>query len=296
MLVKLVNNISNLEAVMELLYPVLMVTTYMFKLVNYYTFGEKIVSSSNKLLKLQLNSQSYNEMYNSRITCSKTFLGAKRELPVSSEYLVNWRENRYYFCIVFLHQSLSGLILVNSHILMDCYAYYLMGMVAAHFEMLHSDIQRIGSGIDETKPDDMEELIFSSLSMKLCIKEHQQILELVRDIEKYFSIQFISQILLSGVILSGGTYQLTIMKSSENLFQFIFIVTFMMTVTTQVLFYTYFGDSIETMSNLVSNAAYSSQNQSHVISYIAKADSEQQQTWSSMDIGQSPATFLASLC
>ncbi|XP_037032188.1 odorant receptor 2a-like [Bradysia coprophila] len=278
MLVKLVNNINNVEAVMELLYPMLMVIAYLLKLLNYYTFGENIVNSSNKLLNLQLNNnRSDGKIYHSRLSsltklisflycvsnfawgvaCSKTFLGASIDLPVSSEYPLNWRENKLYFWIVYLHQSFSGFILVNSHIGMDCFAYYLMGMTAAHFEILQSHIQLIGSGIDEGNRNDLKELEFSSLSIKLCIDEHQQILRLVRNIEKYFSIQFVSQIFLSGVILSGGTFQLTIITPSENLFQFTFIVTFMLTVTTQTLFYTYFGDGIETTSNLVSNAIYS---------------------------------------
>lgn len=251
MWVKLVNNINDVQAVMELLFPMLMVIAYLLKLLNYYTFGENIVNASNKLLNLQLNNQLDGKIYNSRlgsltklisflygvsnfawcVACSKTFLGASYELPVSSEYPLNWKEVRLYFWMVFLHQSLSGFILVNSHIGMDCFAYYLMGMTTAHFEVLQSHIRRIGSGIDEGNVGDSDELEFSALSIRLCIDEHQKILEyemnefsasefrfnefvsrLVRDIEKYFSIQFVAQIFLSGVILSGGTYQLTIVR------------------------------------------------------------------------------------
>lgn len=117
---------------------------------------------------------------------------------------------------------------------MDCIAYYLMGMVAAHFEILHSHLQRIGISLNEKGHANMEEVQSTQLSIKLCIKEHQQLLEytnvilindvhlfdefirrLVRDIEENFSIQFASQIFLSGAFLSGATYQLTIVRKAK---------------------------------------------------------------------------------
>lgn len=60
---------------------------------------------------------------------------------------------------------------------MDCFAYYLMGMVAAHFEILHSHIQCIGSNIHEDGHCNMEEVEFTRLSIELCVQEHQQLLE-----------------------------------------------------------------------------------------------------------------------
>lgn len=64
MLVKLVTSINNVEAIIELLYPTLMVLPYMFKLLNYYKYGDNIVNSFNKLLNLQLRTQSDDKMYN----------------------------------------------------------------------------------------------------------------------------------------------------------------------------------------------------------------------------------------
>lgn len=117
---------------------------------------------------------------------------------------------------------------------MDCIAYYLMGMVATHFEILQSHLQSIGSNINGKRYANIDEVESTELSIKLCIKEHQQLLEytnvilmndihlfgefirrLVKDIEGNFSIQFASQIFLSGAFLSGATYQLTIVRETE---------------------------------------------------------------------------------
>lgn len=173
------------------------VLAYMFKLLNYYKYGEKIVNSFNKLLNLQIHCQTDDRMYDSQLSdltkltaflycvsnfawcvaCSNTFLGANVQLPVPSEYPFDWRNDKLYFWIAFLHQSLAGIILVNSNIGMDCFAYYLMGMVTAHFKMLQTHIQSIGSGVDEIDRQNAKELEISSLSIRLCIDEHQRILE-----------------------------------------------------------------------------------------------------------------------
>lgn len=188
-----------LKKIIESLYPTLMVLAYMFKLFNYYKYGENIVNSLNKLLNLQLYNKSQwdDKIFISRldalskltsflycvsnfawlVACSKTFVGSNTELPVPSQYPIDWRANKLYFWLVWIHQSLGGFILVNCNIGMDCLAYYLMGMVAAHFEILQSHIQRIGSNFHETEHQRLKECESTSLSIKSCVNEHQQILK-----------------------------------------------------------------------------------------------------------------------
>lgn len=122
MLIKLFTNINNVEEMIESLYPTLVVVAYIFKLLNYYQFGENIINSLNKLFNLQLCSQSDKKIFNSRlgaltkltsflycmsnftwcVACSKTFLGSNTELPVPSHYPIDCRGSNLYFWIVYL--------------------------------------------------------------------------------------------------------------------------------------------------------------------------------------------------
>lgn len=202
MLIHLVTNINEVQKIIESLYPTLMVLAYLFKLLNFFKYGENIINSLNKLMNLQLyNNQCDEKIFISRlgaltkltsflycvsnfawfIACSKTFLGSNTDLPVPSQYPIDWRVNKLYFWIVWVHQSLGGFILVNCNIGMDCLAYYLMGMVAAHFEILQSHIQSIGSNFHETGHQSLKETASTSLYIKSCIDEHQQILKCEND-------------------------------------------------------------------------------------------------------------------
>lgn len=52
-----------------------------------------------------------------------------------------------------------------------------MGMVAAHIKILHYHVQCVGSDIDESGRANIQEVESTRLSIKLCIQEHQQLLE-----------------------------------------------------------------------------------------------------------------------
>lgn len=197
MLINLMTNLNDIEKMIESLYPTLVVLAYIFKLLNYYKYGENIINSLSKLSNLQLFGQSDDKIFNFRLSdlskltslmfcvsnfawcvaCSKTFLVSNTELPVPSRYPIDWRGNKLYFWIVYIHQSVGGFILVNCNIGMDCLAYYLMGMVAAHFEILQSHIKLIGSNIRRTGHQHLTDSESIDLSIKLCVDEHQQILE-----------------------------------------------------------------------------------------------------------------------
>lgn len=121
MLVKLVT-IRNVDEIIEMLYPTLVVLAYIFKLLNYYKYGEQIINSLNKLSNFQLSSHSDDKIFNSRlgaltkltsflycvsnftwaVACTKTFLGSNLELPVPSQYPIDWRGNKLYFWIVYI--------------------------------------------------------------------------------------------------------------------------------------------------------------------------------------------------
>lgn len=95
----------------------------------------------------------------------------------------------------------------------------------------------------------------------------------------YFSINFFSQICLSGTVLSSVVYQVTSVWSSDasmfkkllnlksyisqmspfsDFVRFAYNMTFMITISTQAFLNSYFGNSISIASEELSNAAYSS--------------------------------------
>lgn len=93
----------------------------------------------------------------------------------------------------------------------------------------------------------------------------------------YFSMDFFSQICLSGTVLSTVVYQvisvrtsfltLSLCLMSQTFLQmspstdpvlFSYNMTFMITISTQAFLNSYFGQAISTASNELSNAAYSS--------------------------------------
>lgn len=128
MLVKLVTT-RNVDEIIELLYPTLVVLAYIFKLLNYYKYGEKIINSLNKLLNCQLYNRTDDEIFSSRlgaltkltsflycvsnftwvVACSKTFLGSNLELPVPSQYSIDWRGNKLFFWIVYLQSVIFSI-------------------------------------------------------------------------------------------------------------------------------------------------------------------------------------------
>ncbi|KAJ6646564.1 putative odorant receptor 71a, partial [Pseudolycoriella hygida] len=79
---------------------------------------------------------------------------------------------------------------------------------------------------------------------------------LIEHMNNYFSMDFFSQICLSGTVLSSVVYQVTTMSPLNDFVIFSYNMTFMITISTQAFLNSYFGQSILTASEELSNAAY----------------------------------------
>lgn len=200
--VNLLLSLNDANNFIESVYSTLTVLAYLFKLLNYMYYREQIIGCLTKLMKMQQNNRSNENIFRTKVkyldkltiafyfgaNCTvlaaalKTLLSKEPVLPIASWYPLDWRHNRRDFWIVFTHDILGAFIVGQINLAMDSYAYYLMAMITAQFEMLHIHVEALGTNFDEiktTRRSYENALRENELSLDLCIEEHQQILELV---------------------------------------------------------------------------------------------------------------------
>lgn len=186
----------------ESVYSTLTVLAYLFKLINYMYYRDHLNECLTKLKKMQRNSRSNENIFRAKLknlskltivfffgaNCTvlaaalKTLLSTTPVLPIASWYPLDWQHNRRDFWIVFTHDILGAFIVGQVNLGMDSYAYYLMAMITAQFQMLHVQIEQLGTNFDEIdKSERSHEMALrgNAVSLNLCLKEHEIILELV---------------------------------------------------------------------------------------------------------------------
>lgn len=118
----------------------------------------------------------------------KTLLASDYDLPIPSWYPLDWKHNRQHYWIVYSYNAVGAFIVANVNVTMDCYAYYIMGMITAQFDMLYQQIERLGTNLDEVGKRVQEEVYETTLSYDMAMKsnvklarlyleEHESILE-----------------------------------------------------------------------------------------------------------------------
>lgn len=200
--INLLMSVNDVDRFTESVYSTLTVLAYLFKLINYKYYQNHIIECLTKLMEIQRNSRSNEIIFRTKLAflnkltvafffganCTviaaalKPILSEKSVLPIASWYPLDWQHNSRDFWIVFTHDILGAFIVGQVNLGMDTYAYYLMAMITAQFEILHVHIEKLGTDFDEfdqTHQSHERAIKESSYSMKLCLKEHQMILELV---------------------------------------------------------------------------------------------------------------------
>lgn len=209
MSVNILKSINDVDHFTETLTSSLAVLSNFFKLVNYIYYKSNIIQCYTKLSEIQRNSRSNEKIFNSKLknlniltlmfycgaNCSvfaaifKTLISTEFELPIPSWYPLDWKHNRRDYWIAYTYNTIGAFIVGNLNVTMDCYAYYLLAMVTAQFEMLFERIEELGKknhdnvGVDT--PSHKVALPDSVMSIKLCLKEHQNILLLVLKIKHF---------------------------------------------------------------------------------------------------------------
>lgn len=200
--INLVLSINDVDNFIESVYSTLTVLAYIFKLLNYIYYRDHIIECLTKLMKMQQSIRSDENIFRAKLkyldrltiafyfgaNCTvlaaalKTLLSKSPILPIASWYPLDWRHNSRDFWIVFTHDILGAFIVGQTNLAMDSYAYYLMGMITAQFEMLHIHVKKLGTNfkkIEKTQRSYDNACRENELSLDLCIKEHQKLLELV---------------------------------------------------------------------------------------------------------------------
>lgn len=204
MFVNILKNINDVDHFTETVCSTLAVLSTFFKLLNYIYYKRNIIQCYENLSAIQQTNRPNDKSFHAKLAnlnrlslifycganCSvfaaifKTLLATDLELPIPSWYPLDWKQNRRDYWIVYGHNTIGAFIVGNLNVTMDCYDYYLMGMVTAQFEMLHQQIEELGTNfkkVDETTLTYDMALRDNVLSAKLCLMEHQSILELVVD-------------------------------------------------------------------------------------------------------------------
>ncbi|KAJ6646565.1 Odorant receptor 59a, partial [Pseudolycoriella hygida] len=105
-------------------------------------------------------------------------LSERPELPLPSWYPVDWKHIRRNFWIVYAHEVIGAIIMTSVSVGIDGYVYYLMGMVSSQLKILGNRLEKLGSEevlggnlVEKTETNHL-----NRNKLKLCIKEHQDIL------------------------------------------------------------------------------------------------------------------------
>lgn len=198
--INILKNINDVDRFTETFCVALAVLSTFFKLINYIYYKRNIIKCYAKLSEIQQNSRSIDKIFTVKLEtltmltfmfyvgafCTviaaifKTIIATEFELPIPSWYPLDWKNNRRDYWIVYSHNAIGAFIVGSLNVTMDCYAYYLMGMVAAQFEMLYARIEELGTnfnGIDQKKLSYEMARKENIFLLKLCLKEHQNILE-----------------------------------------------------------------------------------------------------------------------
>lgn len=200
--VNILKNINDMDHFTETLCSTLAVLSTFFKLLNYIYYKSNIIECYAKLSAIQQKSKPNDTIFyaklhnlkrlslmfycgaNSSIIAAifKTLLATDYQLPIPSWYPLDWKHSRRDYWIVYAHNTIGAFIVGNLNVTMDCYAYYLMGMVTAQFEMLHQRIEELGTNlgeVDNPKLSRKGAMVENVLSARLCFVEHQSILKSV---------------------------------------------------------------------------------------------------------------------
>ncbi len=200
MFVNILKNINDVDRFTETLTSTLAVLSTFFKLLNYNYHKRNIIECYEKLSAIQQTNRSNDKIFYAKLdnlkrlslifyigaNCSvlaaifKTLLATDFQLPIPSWYPFDWKHNRRDYWMVYGHNMIGAFIVGNLNVTMDCYAYYLMGMVTAQFEMLHHQIEELGTNFTKVDDDKFSYEMAKKdniLSAKLSVKEHQSIVK-----------------------------------------------------------------------------------------------------------------------
>ncbi|KAJ3645572.1 hypothetical protein Zmor_007875 [Zophobas morio] len=91
--------------------------------------------------------------------------------------------------------------------------------------------------------------------LKVCVLHHKKILSFVEDC-KFFSGIFVFHLIISGISIGITMFQLTLVVPFTS--EFYSLVSYGMAITAQIFMYCWYGNEVESSSNLVSYAAFES--------------------------------------
>lgn len=197
--INLLMSINDVDRFTESVYSTLTVLAYFFKLMNFMYHRDHIIKCLTMLTNMERNHRSSEEIFRVKLdslnkltiifffgaNCTvlaaafKSILSEKPVLPIASWYPLDWGNNSRDYWIVFTHDILGAFIVGQVNLGMDSYAYYLMAMVTAQFEMLHVQIKELGTNFDGEQTGKLDERLLrqNDQSLTLSLKEHQTILE-----------------------------------------------------------------------------------------------------------------------
>lgn len=146
-------------------------------------------------------------------------------LPYSGWYpYLDWKHSRRDYWIVFTYQSLGMSSTCNMNVTVDSFACFFMYMISVEMELLgmrlrgmgHKDIPPAGAEAMTSMEGGGGRYLYQLIDQ---IKLHENMLESIGMLEKYFSVAFFSQISVSGMVICSLTNELA--HVSHILFNFL---------------------------------------------------------------------------
>lgn len=172
------------------MYTTLTVLAYLFKIVNYYYYKERIVNFVEKLYAIQeVNNPDEIALSNikerdvSRLTytflvaghlaigtsCFKAFSKENPEMPLVCWYPLDWKNDAVSFWILYPYSVICAFVLMHVNMALDCFSYYLMDTVATQVDLTGKRIEKLCRNNEKHESD--------VTKLNDCIQRHQHILE-----------------------------------------------------------------------------------------------------------------------
>lgn len=186
--------LGDISKASESLVVVPTVTAYFVKLLNFYYYRHSMKKCLQDLALFQHNSPEeiafttakhkllnfcgfmyYTCGYVTLLALSFTpFNNENLKLPMPTWYPFDWKTNRIFYGIAYVHQMIIINLILTVNVGLDLYSYYLMGMVAVQFQIIGERLRKVGNE---------KRLVSQSLQdLRECIIVHRETLRLIYEL------------------------------------------------------------------------------------------------------------------
>lgn len=134
--------LDDVDKIIVAVYPTLTIVAFVFKLLNYYYYKDGFIKCLSKIYDIQNGNSVEENRFAKRklkyiniltlfffvigqftifVACVRPLLSEKPELPLPSWYPIDWKHIRRNFWIVYVHECIGAIIMVNASVGIDGY-------------------------------------------------------------------------------------------------------------------------------------------------------------------------------